>query len=89
MGANGHLALEGKFHGVADQIEQGLAQANRIGDHPADIRLGLISITVFLIIALRWLILPRVNSGTYSIHSGFYARKWTVALATEVTLETL
>ncbi|KUL94039.1 peptide synthetase [Bosea sp. WAO] len=51
--------------------------------------IGLISITVFLIIALRWLILPRVNSGTYSIHSGFYARKWTVALATEVTLETL
>ncbi|HEV7336595.1 MAG TPA: Pls/PosA family non-ribosomal peptide synthetase [Bosea sp. (in: a-proteobacteria)] len=51
--------------------------------------IGLISITVFLIIALRWLILPRVHSGTYSIHSGFYARKWTVALATEVTLETL
>lgn len=51
--------------------------------------IGLISITVFLIIALRWVILPRVNSGSYSIHSAFYARKWTVALATEVTLETL
>ncbi|MEN5082709.1 Pls/PosA family non-ribosomal peptide synthetase [Bosea sp. TWI1241] len=51
--------------------------------------IGLISLTVFLIAALRWIILPRVNSGSYSIHSGFYARKWTVALATEVTLETL
>lgn len=51
--------------------------------------IGLISITVFLICALRWAILPRVSSGSYSIHSGFYARKWTVALATEVTLETL
>lgn len=51
--------------------------------------IGLIAITVFLIAALRWAILPRVSSGSYSIHSGFYARKWTVALATEVTLETL
>ena len=33
--------------------------------------------------------LPRVKPGTYSVHSWFYLRKWTVALATEVTLETL
>ena len=51
--------------------------------------IGLIAITVLLIAALRWAILPRVSTGSYSIHSGFYARKWTVALATEVTLETL
>jgi non-ribosomal peptide synthetase-like protein len=51
--------------------------------------IGLIAITVFLMAGLRWLILPRVTSGSWSIHSGFYARKWTVALATEVTLETL
>ncbi|CAN7575226.1 amino acid adenylation domain-containing protein [Bosea sp. LjRoot9] len=51
--------------------------------------IGLIAFTVFLMAGLRWLILPRVTSGSYSIHSGFYARKWTVALATEVTLETL
>jgi non-ribosomal peptide synthetase-like protein len=51
--------------------------------------IGLIAFTVFLMATLRWAILPRVTSGSYSIHSGFYARKWTVALATEVTLETL
>ncbi|KRD96218.1 peptide synthetase [Bosea sp. Root381] len=51
--------------------------------------IGLITFTVLLMAGLRWAILPRVTSGSYSIHSGFYARKWTVALATEVTLETL
>lgn len=51
--------------------------------------IGLIAFTVLLMAGLRWAILPRVTSGSYSIHSGFYARKWTVALATEVTLETL
>jgi non-ribosomal peptide synthetase-like protein len=51
--------------------------------------IGLIAFTVLLMAGLRWVILPRVTSGSYSIHSGFYARKWTVALATEVTLETL
>ncbi|WP_376986150.1 Pls/PosA family non-ribosomal peptide synthetase [Bosea sp. R86505] len=51
--------------------------------------IGLVTLTVFLIAALRWAILPRVSSGSYSIHSAFFARKWTVGLATEVTLETL
>jgi non-ribosomal peptide synthetase-like protein len=51
--------------------------------------MGLIAFTVLLMAGLRWAILPRVTSGSWSIHSGFYARKWTVALATEVTLETL
>ena len=45
--------------------------------------------TVLLIAGIRWLVLPRVSSGTYSVHSGFYLRKWAVALAAEVTLETL
>ena len=51
--------------------------------------IGLIAFTVILMAGLRWAILPRVSTGSYSIHSGFYARKWTVSLATEVTLETL
>ena len=45
--------------------------------------------TVLLVIAVRWIVLPRAPAGTYSIHSGFYLRKWTVALASEVMLETL
>ena len=51
--------------------------------------MAMTGITVLLIAAIRWAVLPRVRSGTYSIFSGFYIRKWTVALATEVTLETL
>ncbi|CAH1648536.1 Non-ribosomal peptide synthetase-like protein [Hyphomicrobiales bacterium] len=51
--------------------------------------MALIGVTVMLIVALRWIVLPRVTPGTYSVHSGFYLRKWTVALAAEVTLETL
>ena len=49
----------------------------------------MVFVTVLLIVALRWIILPRVRAGTYSIYSWFYTRKWVVALATEVTLETL
>jgi non-ribosomal peptide synthetase-like protein len=51
--------------------------------------LFMTAVTVLLIAVVRWLILPRVTSGRYSIWSGFYLRKWTVALATEVTLDTL
>src|SRR3712207_9112150 len=49
----------------------------------------MIFATVMLIALTRWLVLPKVRSGTYSIFSGFYMRKRIVALATEVTLETL
>lgn len=49
----------------------------------------LTALTVLFIALIRWIILPRVRSGTYSVFSGFYLRKWIVAFATEVTLETL
>jgi len=49
----------------------------------------MVLVTVGFIAACRWVILPRVREGTYSVHSFFYFRKWAVALATEVTLETL
>ncbi len=49
----------------------------------------MIFLTVGLIALVRWAVLPRVTSGRYSIFSGFYVRKWIVALATEVTLDTL
>jgi non-ribosomal peptide synthetase-like protein len=51
--------------------------------------MALILVTVLLITAIRWIVLPKVETGTYSIHSWFYIRKWVVALATELTLETL
>ena len=50
---------------------------------------ALVIITVALVAAVRWIILPRVREGVYSVHSGFYVRKWFVALVTEVTLDTL
>jgi non-ribosomal peptide synthetase-like protein len=50
---------------------------------------ALVIFTVCFIALIRWSVLPRVRSGSYSIHSWFYMRKWTVALATEITLETL
>jgi len=51
--------------------------------------MALIAITVLAIALVRWTVLPKVVAGTYSIHSWFYLRKWVVALATELTLETL
>ncbi|ACA19646.1 amino acid adenylation domain protein [Methylobacterium sp. 4-46] len=45
--------------------------------------------TVFLIAAIRWLVLPRLRAGSYPVDSGVYLRKWAVALAAEVMLETL
>jgi non-ribosomal peptide synthetase-like protein len=51
--------------------------------------MALIVITVLLIAAVRWAVLPRVHAGTYSIYRGFYVRKWLVALSTELMLETL
>ena len=49
----------------------------------------LIAVTVGLIVAIRWTVLPSVKAGTYSVHSGFFFRKWVVSLCTELTLDTL
>ncbi|MBB4199555.1 peptide synthetase [Rhodoblastus sphagnicola] len=49
----------------------------------------MVLVTVGFIACVRWIVLPRVREGNYSVFSWFYMRKWAVALATEVTLETL
>ncbi|MGO9944890.1 MAG: peptide synthetase, partial [Rhodoblastus sp.] len=49
----------------------------------------MVLVTVAFIAVVRWTVLPRVREGVYSVFSWFYLRKWAVALATEVTLETL
>ena len=51
--------------------------------------LGLVAATVALIVAIRWLVLPRLKEGDYSIHSATYMRKWVVSLCSEIALETL
>ena len=45
--------------------------------------------TVAFITACRWIILPQVREGKYSVHSGFYFRKWVVAQMSEITLDVL
>ena len=49
----------------------------------------LVLVTVALVAVVRWIVLPRVREGQYSVYSNFYVRKWAVALVTEVTLDTL
>jgi len=51
--------------------------------------MALILVTALLVAILRWTVLPSVKAGRYSVHGAFYIRKWIVALATELTLETL
>ncbi len=51
--------------------------------------MALVAATVLMVAAVRWIVLPRVTPGTYSVHGGFYLRKWMVALSTELMLETL
>lgn len=50
---------------------------------------SLVLFTALFIVAIRWAILPRVKPGTYSVFSSLYIRKWIIALATEVMLDTL
>ena len=50
---------------------------------------AMVLLTVAFIVVMRWIILPRVTEGRYSVFSWFYLRKWAVALATEITLEVL
>jgi non-ribosomal peptide synthetase-like protein len=50
---------------------------------------AMVLVTVAFIVCVRWIVLPRVKEGRYSVHSWFYFRMWVVALATEITLETL
>lgn len=51
--------------------------------------LVLVAATVAFIVAIRWLVLPRLKEGVYSVHSGIYLRKWVVSLCSEIALETL
>lgn len=51
--------------------------------------LALVAMTVALIVAIRWIVLPKLEEGTYSVHSSTYVRKWVVSLCSEVALETL
>ncbi|NTF90604.1 amino acid adenylation domain-containing protein [Agrobacterium rhizogenes] len=51
--------------------------------------LVLIVVSMAVVVVLRWVLLPRVVPGRYSIFGNLYFRKWIVGLTTEAMLETL
>ncbi|MDJ1633921.1 Pls/PosA family non-ribosomal peptide synthetase [Rhizobium rhizogenes] len=51
--------------------------------------LVLIVVSMAVVVVLRWVLLPRVVPGRYSIFGNLYFRKWVVGLTTEAMLETL
>jgi non-ribosomal peptide synthetase-like protein len=51
--------------------------------------LVLVIISMAVVVLARWMLLPRIEAGRYSIFSSFYFRKWAVGLATNSILETL
>ena len=51
--------------------------------------LVLVFVSMGIVVAMRWIALPRIEAGRYSIFSSFYFRKWIVGLSTEAILETL
>lgn len=50
---------------------------------------GLIAITMVLIVAIRWVVLPRVRPGRYPVSGLFYLRRWGVGLMVDAALDTL
>ncbi len=49
-----------------------------------------ILLTMGLAVVMRWVVLPRrVSTGTFSVHSWFYVRKWALGLADDVINEVL
>ena len=51
--------------------------------------LAMVILSALLIVAIRWVVLPRLKPGQYSVYSGIYIRKWIVALANQVLLDKL
>lgn len=50
---------------------------------------AMIAFTMVLIVACRWVVLPRVRPGRYALTSGFYLRRWVISLLIECALDTL
>lgn len=79
------------FDNLADTLEQafGVSYLKILPLLAWPTAMALILVTVAAIAIVRWTILPKVKPGIYSVHGGFYFRKWIVSLCTELTLETL
>ena len=49
----------------------------------------MVILSCLLIVAIRWIVLPSLKPGRYSVFSGLYIRKWVVALTIEVMLDSV
>lgn len=49
----------------------------------------LILVTIVLAVAIRWLVLPRIQPGLYPVHSWAYYRKWLVSQILDASLHVL
>jgi len=50
---------------------------------------AMVIFSCLLIVAIRWIVLPSLKPGRYSVFSGLYMRKWVVALSIEVMLDSV
>ena len=50
---------------------------------------AMVIFSCLLIVAIRWIVLPRLRPGRYSVFSGLYVRKWIVAFSIEVMLDSV
>lgn len=51
---------------------------------------AMVVFTVLFMVVIRWIVMPdRMKPGRYSIYSSLYIRKWIIAFASEVMLDTL
>ena len=50
---------------------------------------AMVLFTCLFLVAVRWIVMPRLKPGIYSVYSSIYLRKWVVTLATEVMLDTV
>ena len=74
--------------GIADSDHLYTSSAIPLFAWPTAFVLVLVTVAFIVVVPLDRPA-ARVTRGTYSVYSWFYSRKWAVALATEVTLETL
>jgi non-ribosomal peptide synthetase-like protein len=57
--------------------------------HVPALALAYVLLVAIGIVILRWTLLPKVQAGTYDIHSLFYVRKWLVDQLMELSLQVL
>ena len=50
---------------------------------------AMVMVSCLLIVAIRWIVLPSLKPGRYSVFSSLYIRKWIVALSIEVMLDSV